>query len=116
MHVCSHICIYPHVTSGPFCMTSVPFVNLAPVYLWACFTRIDKWEPTIEMSTGYAGDTSAGEATYGAWILFASRYPTNPQVDQTKTACPKKRPTNSCLSDLGFWRLRVEKRSNNSMT
>ena len=33
--------------SGPFCMTSVPFVNLSPVYLWGCFSDNDKWEPAI---------------------------------------------------------------------
>jgi len=36
MHTCIHASIYPHRTSGPCCMTSVPFVNLALVY-FGCF-------------------------------------------------------------------------------
>ena len=49
-HACSHTCIdaniYPHMTSGPCCMTSVPFVNLALVYCGGVFDN-DKWEPAI---------------------------------------------------------------------
>ena len=47
MNVCEHLCPYPRMTSGAFRMTSVPFVNHALVYLWACFSDNDKWEPTI---------------------------------------------------------------------
>ena len=35
------------MTSGPCCMISVPFVNLAPVYFWVRFFDNDKWEPAM---------------------------------------------------------------------
>ena len=35
------------MTSAQFSMTSVPFVNLASVYFWECFSDNDKWEPAL---------------------------------------------------------------------